>query len=103
MDQWHRARRENTSAIISCCDLFPELSRTPRPLEHIEHAWYKRIVFLRPEGLSQGWTRSRMIEGINSRGVPCFQGDCPEVYLEKVFDRTGFRPKDLLPVAKELG
>ena len=58
---------------------------------------------MRPEGLARGWTRDRVIEGINTRGVPCFQGSCSEVYLEKAFDGTGIRPKERLPVAKELG
>jgi dTDP-4-amino-4,6-dideoxygalactose transaminase len=40
---------------------------------------------------------------INARGVPCFSGSCSEVYLEKAFDDTGFRPQSRLPVAKELG
>jgi dTDP-4-amino-4,6-dideoxygalactose transaminase len=35
--------------------------------------------------------------------VPCYQGSCSEVYLEKAFDNTGFRPKERLPVARELG
>ena len=35
--------------------------------------------------------------------MPCFVGSCSEVYLEKAFDTTGFRPKERLPVAKELG
>jgi dTDP-4-amino-4,6-dideoxygalactose transaminase len=35
--------------------------------------------------------------------VPCYQGSCSEVYLEKAFDATGWRPKSRLPVAKELG
>jgi dTDP-4-amino-4,6-dideoxygalactose transaminase len=38
-----------------------------------------------------------------SRGVPCFQGSCSEVYLEKAFDGTGYRPAERLTVAKELG
>ena len=37
------------------------------------------------------------------RGVPCFSGSCSEVYLEKAFDNTSYRPKERLPVAKELG
>jgi dTDP-4-amino-4,6-dideoxygalactose transaminase len=37
------------------------------------------------------------------RGVPCFQGSCSEVYLEKAFDGTGWRPVERLPVARELG
>ena len=36
-------------------------------------------------------------------GVPCFQGSCSEVYLEKAFDNTPWRPKKRLPHAVELG
>jgi len=35
--------------------------------------------------------------------VPCYQGSCSEVYLEKAFDGTGYRPAERLPVARELG
>ena len=35
--------------------------------------------------------------------MPCYQGSCSEVYLEKAFDGTGWRPAERLPVAKELG
>jgi dTDP-4-amino-4,6-dideoxygalactose transaminase len=103
MEQWHHARTENANAILDCCAQFPSLFRVPRPPEHIEHAWYKCYAFVRQKGLAQGWTRDRIIEEINSRGVPCYQGSCSEVYLEKAFDGTGFRPKERLPVAKELG
>ena len=41
--------------------------------------------------------------GINAAGVPCFSGSCSEVYLEKAFDNTNFRPSTRLPVAKTLG
>ena len=40
---------------------------------------------------------------ISSRGVPCFQGSCSEVYLEKAFDGTTWRPAERLPVASQLG
>ena len=40
---------------------------------------------------------------IAERGVPSFSGSCSEVYLEKAFDGTGFRPAEPLPVARELG
>ena len=103
MNQWHRARNANANAILDCCAEFPSMFRVPRPPGYIEHAWYKCYVFVHPEGLAHGWTRDRVIEKINARGVPCFQGSCSEVYLEKAFDGTGFRPKERLPVAKELG
>lgn len=47
--------------------------------------------------------RDEYMEKINGMGVPCFSGSCSEVYLEKAFDDTGFRPAQRLPVAKELG
>jgi dTDP-4-amino-4,6-dideoxygalactose transaminase len=67
------------------------------------HACYKYYAFVRPENLADGWSRDRIVDEINARGVPCYSGSCSEVYLEKAFDNTGFRPKERLPVAKELG
>jgi dTDP-4-amino-4,6-dideoxygalactose transaminase len=58
---------------------------------------------VRPQQLAAGWTRDRIIEAINAEGVPCYQGSCSEVYLEKAFDGTGWRPAQRLPVARELG
>ena len=40
---------------------------------------------------------------INALGVPCYAGSCSEMYLEKAFDGTPFRPAKRLKVAKELG
>jgi dTDP-4-amino-4,6-dideoxygalactose transaminase len=56
-----------------------------------------------PERLAPGWSRDRIIEAINAEGVPCYQGSCSEVYLEKAFDGTGWRPAERLPVARALG
>ena len=58
---------------------------------------------LEPERLAAGWTRDRIVEAINAAGVPCYQGSCSEVYLEKAFDGTGWRPESPLPVARRLG
>jgi dTDP-4-amino-4,6-dideoxygalactose transaminase len=67
------------------------------------HAQYKFYAYIRPENLAQGWSRDRIVEAINAEGVPCYQGSCSEVYLEKAFDGTGWRPTERLPVARELG
>lgn len=67
------------------------------------HARYKFYAYVRPENLASGWNRDRIIEAINAEGVPCYQGSCSEVYLEKAFDNTGWRPEARLPNAKELG
>lgn len=68
-----------------------------------EHAQYKFYAYVSPENLAPGWSRDRIIEAINAEGVPCYQGSCSEVYLEKAFDDTGWRPSHRLSVARELG
>ena len=60
-------------------------------------------MFVEPEKLADGWSRDRILSAIVEAGVPCFSGSCSEVYLEKAFDNTGWRPELPLPVAHELG
>lgn len=103
MLDWHSARKRNAEAILNACDEFPKSLRVVRPPDDIEHAWYKCYVFVRPEGLTAGWGRDQIMVEINNLGIPCFSGACSEVYLEKAFDNTSWRPKERLPVAKELG
>jgi len=67
------------------------------------HAQYKFYVYVRPERLAEGWSRDRIIDEISREEVPCYQGSCSEVYLEKAFDGTGWRPEGQLFGAKELG
>ena len=67
------------------------------------HAQYKFYAYVRPENLAAGWSRDRIIEAINAHGVPCYQGSCSEVYLEKAFDGTGWRPEPRLSAARALG
>jgi dTDP-4-amino-4,6-dideoxygalactose transaminase len=67
------------------------------------HAFYKLYVYVAPENLASGWSRDRIIEAISEAGVPCYQGSCSEVYLEKAFDGTGWRPAQRLPTARTLG
>lgn len=81
------------------CDSIGVASR----MEGCVHAQYKFYVYVRPENLAPGWTRDLVIEAISAKGVPCYQGSCSEVYLEKAFEGTGWRPGRRLPVARELG
>jgi dTDP-4-amino-4,6-dideoxygalactose transaminase len=67
------------------------------------HDYYKYYAYVRPQNLAHGWSRDRIIEAINEKGVPCYQGSCSEVYLEKAFDGKEFRPNERLPIAKDLG
>ena len=102
MREWHRRRLEIANTIWNLARGLPGL-RVPEVPDHIDHAAYKCYVFVRPDTLKSGWDRDRIMGEINELGVPCYSGSCSEVYLEKAFDGTGFRPKERLPVARELG
>jgi dTDP-4-amino-4,6-dideoxygalactose transaminase len=67
------------------------------------HAAYKCYVFVRPQCLKPDWSRDRILNEIIARGVPAFSGSCSEVYLEKAFDNTDWRPSQRLANARELG
>ena len=102
MSDWHAARTHNATQILSACAKSHAL-RVPAVPDYIKHAWYRAYAFVRPEALATGWSRERILAEINALGVPCYSGSCSEVYLEKAFDNTGWRPQERLPVAKELG
>jgi dTDP-4-amino-4,6-dideoxygalactose transaminase len=102
MPEWHKARANNAARLRDASLRAPGL-RVPTVPEHVEHAWYRYYVFVERKQLKSGWSRDRVIQEIAAKGVPCFSGSCPEVYLEKAFDHTGFRPKERLAVARELG
>ena len=80
-----------------------DLIRLVEVPNYSEHAEYKHYMFIKPELLAEDWSRDRIVNEIYAEGVPCFQGSCSEVYLEKAFDNTGFRPENPLANAKELG
>jgi len=98
MQDWHDKRLSNAGSIWNAAKQCKGL-RVPAIPDYIEHAAYKCYVFVKG-GVE---LRDKMMMEINEKGVPCYSGSCSEVYLEKAFDNTGFRPKERLPVAKELG
>ena len=102
LDEWHNRRAENAIRLLNGFSQIDGL-RAPRPPEHIEHAWYKFHAFIEPELLKANWSRERIMMEVESAAVPCFAGSCSEVYLEKAFDNSGWRPPERLPVARKLG
>ncbi|QUI69751.1 DegT/DnrJ/EryC1/StrS aminotransferase family protein [Pseudoalteromonas sp. M8] len=102
MSDWTAKRQSNAQAIDQVAKAF-NVVRTVRVPDYIEHAEYKHYLFVNSAALREGWTRDRIVDEINTLGVPCFQGSCSEVYLEKAFDSTPWRPKERLTNAVELG
>lgn len=102
MADWTKARRDNAAKLDAVAVKYP-LLRVVQVQKDCEHAEYKHYFFVQPELLASGWTRDRIVEEITSKGVPCYQGSCSEVYLEKAFDNTLWRPRERLVNAKALG
>ena len=88
LDQWIEKRRENARMLIEGLAGMPGL-RLPVPDAHVGHAWYKFYAYVEPERLKAGWSRDRIVDAVGDMGVPCMQGICPEVYLEKAFVSGG--------------
>ncbi len=96
MPQWHETRLQYATQIWETARGLPGL-RVPEVPGDIEHGAYKCYVFV------ESGNRDVIMSAIMEKGVPCFSGSCSEVYLEKAFDGTGWRPDSPLPVAHELG
>lgn len=102
MGEWHERRAANAERLARVFSTLEGL-RVPMPPADIEHGWYKFYGFVRPELLTSGWSRDRIMAEITAAGVPCFSGSCSEVYLEKAFDNSGWRPAERMEVARVLG
>ena len=102
METWTNSRQSNAKQLDEAAANFDFIRLVDVP-DYSEHAEYKHYMFIKPEFLADGWNRDRIVNEIVAAGVPCFQGSCSEVYLEKAFDNTGFRPESRLANAKELG
>jgi len=102
MADWTPKRTAHAEAIWAACRPHAAV-RVPVLPEGYVHGHYKCYVYVQPSSLAPGWSRDRIVETVNAQGVPCFQGSCSEVYLEKAFDNSGWRPVARLAVARELG
>lgn len=102
MQEWSARRRSNAERIAAACRAHAVL-RVPQVPHEVQHAYYRFYAFVERDLLAPGWSRDRIISEIVAAGVPCYQGSCSEVYLEKAFDNTGWRPAQRLPVARALG
>jgi dTDP-4-amino-4,6-dideoxygalactose transaminase len=102
MEGWTDKRQNNAQRIDNAIAHL-NVVRTLHVPDYMEHAEYKHYLFVRPENLAEGWTRDRIIDEIAAKGVPAFQGSCSEVYREKAFDNTGWRPEKNLEKCSRVG
>ncbi len=102
MPEWMAKRNANMARIQAAFENSPYFT-VAKPSSDYVHAAYKCYVQVNTSALTEDWSRDRIMAEINALNVPCFSGSCSEVYLEKAFDGTPWRPAQSLPQAKQLG
>ncbi len=102
MPKWTEKRNQNMQKIYAAFENCPYFT-VYQPNQDYIHAAYKAYVQVNIEKLPEAWSRDRIMQEINALHVPCFSGSCSEVYLEKAFDGTPWRPQQRLVNAKALG
>ena len=103
MPGWTQRRTAIAMQLREVLGRYPGAFRCPLPREGITHAYYRYYAYFRPDGLRNGWDRDRVIAEMASQGIPVMHGTCSEVYLERAFEGTGYRPAQRLANARELG
>ena len=63
------------------------------------HAYYRLNLFLNKDKIDQ----IKLIKQLNKNNINCGIGSCPEIYREKVFQKSNLYPKKAMPNAKLLG
>ncbi len=102
MPEWTAKRNANMARILAEFEKSPYFT-VAIPSSNYVHAAYKCYVQVNVDALPADWSRDRIMQKISGLGVPCFSGSCSEVYLEKAFDGTLWRPVERLQNAKQLG
>lgn len=102
ISSWTQRRNYLAKKIETECRKYP-LLRTQHVPDYIQHAYYRFYAFIKPEHLASAWSRDRIIDEIRLRGTPCFQGACPEIYMEPAFKNSRFKLAQRHVAAQELG
>ena len=103
MAQWTKRRTQNAQIIARVLKMHGDIVRTPLPAPDMQHGFYRLYAYARPEALGADWTRDRIVAALQAAGVPVMHGTCAEIYRERAFDGTDWRPTPPLPIAQELG
>lgn len=103
MAEWTERRTYIAKRIAEVLTPFANAVRVPEPESAFKHAYYRQYAYVRVAGLKSGWDRDRIVATCTARNIPVLHGSCSEVYREKAFEGTLWRPAKPLSVARELG
>ena len=103
MADWTAQRTANAMAYHAALSGHDDVLHLPLPGDGYTHAFYRHYIYVRPDALADGWDRDRIVAEMQAAGIPVMHGTCSEVYLEKAFDGTPWRPAQRLPNARQMG
>lgn len=102
MPEWRDRRNANAMRLAAVCSKHDAVRVPPVP-EDCMHAYYRFYAFAETGNLAEGWSRDRIVDEVNARGVPCYHGACPEIYRENAFSAAEYAQPGRLANAQELG
>ena len=73
------------------------------PPKNIKSAWYRFYFFIRTDIKNYKKKRIQIIKKLGEKKIRCFTGSCPEIYLEKSFQKLKDYKKIRLKNCKRLG
>ena len=98
---WINARRQNAAILDEHFSDIPIL-RVTIPSKDFFHTYWRYFCYLEEDKIKAGWSRERIMNEMQQRGIEGHCGYGGEIYQEKAFDDTEWRPNERLPVAREL-
>jgi len=102
LPNWVETRRQHASQLNAVCAEFDAIE-CAIPTEKFGHSYYKHYATVKPERLAAGWSRDRIVQTLQSLGVVCGSGVCPELYREKAYATGKSYASISHPVAARLG
>lgn len=88
---WHGRRRANAEALDNALAGLDGVRRALPPA-HLRHAYYRFSFFVNPAALRPDWSRARICDALNAKGIPARVGACPDISQEQAFAVLGPQP-----------
>jgi dTDP-4-amino-4,6-dideoxygalactose transaminase len=85
--------RQRNASIIYRALKNSKIAIIPKIPTYISHSFYRCYVLLDKKKINNKWSKTKMIKYLNSSGIECNSGSCPEIYREGVFKKFNGRIK----------
>ena len=102
LSKWVKMRNLNAKKIINEIKKFKSIKIQQVP-KNFYHSYYRLYINLDFKYIKKNITRNKIISFLNSKGIYCDVGSCPEIYKEKYLISKKLGLKKSLKFAKSIG